>query len=69
MFYVQLTQRINRGIFYVQLTQSWVITMLITTYRINSKTRKNNEAAAAAASNSHSMKHTAGRRGELVTQA
>ncbi len=67
MFYMQLTQRINRGIFYVQLTQSWVITMLITTYRINSKTRKNNEAATT--SNSHSMKHTAGRRGELVTQA
>jgi hypothetical protein len=64
---VQLTQRINRGIFYVQLTQSWVITMLITTYRINSKTRKNNEATTT--SNSHSMKHTAGRRGELVTQA
>jgi hypothetical protein len=64
---VQLTQRINRGIFYVQLTQSWVITMLITTYRINSKTRKNNEAATTITS--HSMKHTAGRRGELVTQA
>lgn len=63
---MQLTQRINRGIFYVQLTQSWVITMLITTYRINSKTRKNNEATTT---NSHSMKHTAGRRGELVTQA
>ena len=66
---MQLTQRINRGIFYVQLTQSWVITMLITTYRINSKTRKNNEVTTTTASNSHSMKHTAGRRGELVTQA
>jgi hypothetical protein len=67
---VQLTQRINRGIFYMQLTQLWVITMLITTYRINSKTRKNNEATiTTTASNSHSMKHTAGRRGELVTQA
>jgi len=43
--------------------------MLITTYRINSKTRKNNEATTTTASNSHSMKHTAGRRGELVTQA
>lgn len=64
---MQLTQRINRGIFYVQLTESWVITMLITTYRINSKTRKNNEATTTT--NSHSMKHTAGRRGELVTQA
>lgn len=68
---MQLTQRINRGLFYLQLTQSWVITMLITTYRINSKTRKNNEATTTTttASNSHSMKHTAGRRGELVTQA
>lgn len=65
---MQLTQRINRGIFYVQLTQSWVITMLITTYRINSKTRKNNEATTTTI-NSHSMKRTAGRRGELVTQA
>jgi hypothetical protein len=67
---MQLTQRINRGIFYVQLTQSWVITTLITTYRINSNTRKNNEATTATTtSNSHSMKHTADRREELVTQA
>lgn len=65
---MQLTQRINRGIFYVQLTESWVITMLITTYRINSKTRKNNEATTTT-TNSHSMKHTTGRRGELATQA
>lgn len=64
---MQLTQRINRGIFYVQLTQPWVITTLITTYRINSNTRKNNEATTT--SNSHSMKHTADRRRELVTQA
>jgi hypothetical protein len=65
---MQLTQRINRGIFYVQLTQPWVITTLITTYRINSNTRKNNEATTTT-SNSHSMKHTADRREELVTQA